>query len=410
MGDAEPYAIAIVARTPFSPSRPLGDWQMARAIARSGRRVIYVNPPVSVRRLAARGTRSLWSVDQSEVVDRVDVVTPLVPPGAHKRWGDTASDIVFGAQLSHAISTRFPRKKVVIIVFDPRRGSLRRVNRDLLVYWQRDLFSKNSRVRDIGHVAKRERELVANADLLTCVSPELVSRLASEGMSAKWIPNGCDFDLFSSRRLRRRPSAGGKRASIGFIGGVSWRVDSQLIAGVADARPEWDFHIVGELASTLPARDNVRVFGPRPYEDIPATIEEFDVGWIPYTPHPFNRCSFPLKVFEYLAVGRPVVSSVIPGLDGYFPYVRQAQGLEGTIAGIEAALRDGPGIAACRRLASQNTWSSRAEVLLALIELALYRQGISANSGSIYRGHTTIRGGKGAGRSSTPYRSEWTDY
>jgi hypothetical protein len=93
-------------------------------------------------------------------------------------------------------------------------------------------------------------------------------------------------------------------------------------------------------------------------------MQHVDVGLIPYDMSiAFNHGSFPIKAFEYLAAGTPVVSTMMPALEGLEPWVRRAATTSTVIAAIEAALESGPEPESCVEVASQNTWINRSRQL-----------------------------------------------
>ena len=113
---------------------------------------------------------------------------------------------------------------------------------------------------------------------------------------------------------------------------------------------------------------NVVWLGPVDYDALPSVVAAFDVGLIPYLENTYTRSRFPLKLFEYLAAGKPVVASGLPELEGMEPDVTLVSGSSDfTAAANAAASLDGPEDVGRRRaLAGTNTWESRTSRLLDL--------------------------------------------
>ena len=112
--------------------------------------------------------------------------------------------------------------------------------------------------------------------------------------------------------------------------------------------------------STLAALPNVHLLGPRAYTELPAVLRGADVGLIPYAVNELTRSIFPMKVYEYLAAGRPVIATMLPSLAGV-PDVVRADSVDAVVAAVGAALAaDGP---AARRARSDraraHSWDAR---------------------------------------------------
>ena len=113
--------------------------------------------------------------------------------------------------------------------------------------------------------------------------------------------------------------------------------------------------------------------GWKPYDDLPGYVAAFDVGLCPYLANAYTRNVFPLKVYEYLAAGKPVVATGTPSLRGMGPHVVVADGRAAALAEIDAALGRSTDEDRSRRmaLAKGNTWDVRTTRLLELIDAEL---------------------------------------
>jgi glycosyltransferase involved in cell wall biosynthesis len=112
-------------------------------------------------------------------------------------------------------------------------------------------------------------------------------------------------------RARGRPAAG-------YVGALARWVDSDLLAALAQLRPDWDFFVVGEalddsfdrFETARPA--NLHMLGRRPYGTIPSILSALDAGLIPFRLGPEGSNASPIKLYEYLAAGLPVLATPIP--------------------------------------------------------------------------------------------------
>jgi len=162
---------------------------------------------------------------------------------------------------------------------------------------------------------------------------------------------------------------------IGFVGGLSQWVDLELIAALAKARPEWTFALVGPVGTSVEALadlSNVQLLGPRPYVEVPAYLAGMDVGLIPFRHEPVTHHADPIKVYEYLAAGLPIVGTDLPALRRLAHVVRLADTPTEFEAQIAGALADGreSGRAGRRAVAELHSWSSRFRHIEDLIEKA----------------------------------------
>lgn len=361
------FDVALVARHHFG-SPPLGDWQMARALAAHGR-VLYVDPPMSYRAsvgVMVRGKSN--SIDL--MADGLRRVRPLSLPRVDSPWWGALGDSFVGRQIASSVETAFTERPV-LLSFDPRRGRLPEVSRRMLVYWRRDRFAAMETAPYRRRLVKRDRELMKEADLVCCTTPGLVEEVRGYGVNALHIPNGCDVEHF--RTPRGRPADLGETKHIAvFAGGALWRIDAKLIASVADLRPNWTFIFLGAKEGDIPRRGNIRAVAYRPYSEVPAWLQHADVGIIPYDASiELNRDSFPLKALEYLAAGIPVVATEMPMLAGFSPWILRAGSPSSFVDAMERAAFEGPSSQECQNFAAAHSWDSRAEQLREAIETSL---------------------------------------
>lgn len=366
------FGVLMIGGVPLQGSRALGDWQLARALAQR-HRVLYIDPPLfprtSLRRpQMLRSSRRRRSVDSPATVG-LSAFQPLAPVGANRPWGADLGDRVIGRQVRQAASQL--ERPVVCIVFDPKRGTLDTVPRDALIYWRRDRLSSSANTRHPDHVLRRDAQLTRAADLVTGVSQPLVDEVTGVARRVALVANGCDYEHFATPAPRPTELVSVGRPVIGFAGGVSWRLDMDLLQGVARIRRDWTLLLAGEPAVRVPEEPNIRVMGAQPYEQLPGWVQGFDVGLIPYRTDAFNTAAAPLKLYEYLAAGVPVVSTPLPAVREQPPWVTTAEDARTTVAVIQDLLAARPEPEACQRIAKGNDWHARVRTLEGHIEQLL---------------------------------------
>ncbi len=224
---------------------------------------------------------------------------------------------------------------------------------------------------DPNFVAQEDLAL-SKADLVLCVSEQLMKKFATRHQQLLLLPNGVDWSHFAvkaalkDQRFEKRE----KQVILGFSGAFygGW-VDLALLKALVRARPEWQLVVVGEAYGQGAAwpESNVHFWGKQAYSELPAFIQSFSVGLIPFLDNPIATGADPIKLYEYLAAGIPVVSRRLPFTKGLAaPLVYTYDDLAECLAAVEAALLTGADSALQeqrRELARQSSWEQRRATL-----------------------------------------------
>ena len=249
----------------------------------------------------------------------------------------------------------------------------------LLVYHITDDYAAFGHLSDADRAAllAEERDLLAAADLVIVTAPRLLEIKAPLARHIELVANGVDLAAF--QRALDAPAAPATRPRLGYSGHVSNRLDLPLLREIALARPDWELVFAGsewgagceEELQALKALPNVHFLGLLPVEEVPYFIAGCDVCLIPYRVNDETRAISSLKLYEYLAAGRPVVSAPVPAAEEHAAVVRMAEGhAPSWLEQIEAALRerDNPAqVAARQAVAAENTWDRRVGQIEALL-------------------------------------------
>jgi glycosyltransferase involved in cell wall biosynthesis len=212
-------------------------------------------------------------------------------------------------------------------------------------------------------------------------APALAARMRELSTNVLYAPNVADTDLFA-RALQPGPTDSALAAlaqpRIVFTGAiVAVKLDIPLLVTLARARPSWSFALVGPIGPGEPNMDvsalrreaNIHLLGPRSYAQLPDVLRGADAGLIPYALNELTRSIFPMKVYEYLAAGLPVVATPLPALADV-PEVATAPDAGGIAQLLERALaEDTPERRAARsRAAAAHSWERRLQEIATAID------------------------------------------
>lgn len=234
---------------------------------------------------------------------------------------------------------------------------------------------------DAGAVREMDDELTRRADLVFVASETLLERKRRLNPETYVSPHGVDFPHFVRAQDPALPVpddvAALPRPIVGYFGLIESRIDLGLMAWLADRRPGWTFLMIGRLAvseAETPRRRNLVYLGRRPYETLPAYGKAFSAAIIPYVLNEMNLHANPIKLREYLAMGKPVVSVSTPEIDRFASHVRIGRSREELLAHLDAAVERGltpAEIEAQCALVSRMTWDATLERVIGRIESRL---------------------------------------
>jgi glycosyltransferase involved in cell wall biosynthesis len=350
-------------------AHPSSTQHLVRRIA-ARRDVIWVNSigmrrprlsPDDLRRVAAKLRRRRQPPAAPVATPpRLSVVEPFAISWPGQPLARRANRHLLGRRLRQELAARGLERPVLWLSLPSAVDVVGELDERAVVYYVGDDFGALEGV-DHAPVRRMEAELVGAADLVLAASQVLADRLS--GQRTRLLPHGVDFELFAGAcepaadLPRNRPVAG-------FYGGIDDRFDVPLVEATARLLPRWQFVLIGpektELGA-LRAVPNVRLLGPRPHHRLPAYAAHWDAAILPFRDTAMVRACNPLKLREYLAAGRPIVSTDMPALDGYRDVVSVAGRPSAFAEAVRASLGEGAGAAARRRArVAPESWAARA--------------------------------------------------
>jgi glycosyltransferase involved in cell wall biosynthesis len=168
------------------------------------------------------------------------------------------------------------------------------------------------------------------------------------------------------------------RPRLGYVGWITNRTDLELLSFIAKSRPGYDLIIAGPKHANLDIKvlmdqPNVIIKGPIPYEEVPRFLKTVDVCMIPHKDTLYSRSMSPLKLFQYLGSGRPVVSTSIAGVERWKALILIANDYQEFIQGIDTALTEDSEELSGKRIEAvkQETWGPRVEEMYRTVEKRL---------------------------------------
>jgi glycosyltransferase involved in cell wall biosynthesis len=252
----------------------------------------------------------------------------------------------------------------------------------LAIYYCIDDYAAHPGV-DAAHIAACDAMLTQRADHVFVAPPALVAAKQAINPATTFSPHGVDVDLFGLAQAPATvvPAAAQRlgRPVIGYFGLIAAWTDLELIAWLASSRPQWSFLLIGHAAvdiSPLAKLSNIIMPGPQPYESLSGWAKAFDVAIIPYRMNQQVLNANPLKLREYLATGKPIVSVPTPEVDRFGTLIRVAQDRETFLAMIDDAIKhDTPEDSQARMNSVRDmSWEQRAQASFAIAVAALEKK------------------------------------
>jgi UDP-galactopyranose mutase len=229
-----------------------------------------------------------------------------------------------------------------------------------------------------------ERELMQRADLVFTGGQSLFEAKQHQHHNIHALPSSVDVDHFAAaRRSKGEPAdqAAIPHPRLGFFGVLDERLDISLLRGVAEARPDWQLVMIGPVVkidpADLPRLPNIHYLGPKKYDELPRYIAGWDVALLLFARNDATKYISPTKTPEYLAAGKPVVSTSIR--DVVTPYgdlglVRIADAVPDFVAACQGALTEAPAPRRAKadaflsNMSWDRTWGKTAMLLKALFD------------------------------------------
>jgi glycosyltransferase involved in cell wall biosynthesis len=250
----------------------------------------------------------------------------------------------------------------------------------LAVYYCIDDYSAYPGVHP-DTVRAMDDETTRKADVVFVASDTLLAGKQELNPNTHVSPHGVEYDHFAKAQdpALAIPAdiAHLKGPVVGFFGLIESFIDLDLIDWMAQQRPDWQFLFLGRVAvpmESLPKRPNVHFIGKRPYAELPAYAKRFDACIIPYRSGDWSFHANPIKLREYLATGKPVVSVDTPQMRKFADVVEVTKTREEFLAGLDIVIASGSSpeeIARRMNRVASSSWSARTEAVIEMLRIEL---------------------------------------
>lgn len=393
----QPRDIIVFTVLPWLVETGSNSRNIAKEMARQGHRILFVDPPLdrnTLRRQSdnpdvirlkdvvaghrpglrqADGYNNVWLLDPAVVLESIN----WMPDGAIYDWFLKRNARLLAREAEKAAASLGFRDTIVFVDSDALRCCFVRdylpcrtylyYTRDFLQgvpYWQR-------------HATRLEPVHMARASAVVANSEFLQEWAGQHTPNAYYIGQGCDVSKFDPSRQYPRPDdlpASGKPIIMYTGNHTTLRLDLELLEKLGPACPEWDWVMVGPMdeafaASPIHQLPNVHFLGKKHVNQVPAYIQHADVCINPQILNEITKGNYPLKIDEYLAMGKPSVATRTPFMKSFGDSCLLASGVEEWITAISEALtqRTEEHATARRKVALGHSWENNVLAIMDVV-------------------------------------------
>lgn len=359
--------------------------------------VIFVNPTVSIRNTLNRNNsypngslEPISKIFPSKITPKISIYTPItflpcksILPALGR----------FESDVSLKVIRHLNKGKPYILFMNCPNISSHYILDELLKNAESSFFDFSDDFAELGYDQYSKELFKCNAekyakvaDVVLTVNEHIKSKYGHLNARMHVIRNGTNYENFDRTRYETIDSLerlkGNQNPIVGYIGNASLgRIDSELFDFLLQKRPNWQFVFIGPAHSNFMERyancENVHVMKPVNYQDLPCYMRYFDAAFIPFTKNENTKGNDLLKLHDFLAMGKPIVSTEIGGAKDLRDVIRIAGTPSEFLAALEKALRPDrdEDILKRKSVAFQNSWHNRIKELEILTknELSIYQ-------------------------------------
>lgn len=344
-------------------------------------KILYVEPPITLlspfKDSAAWSKWSAWFKGIRKLNENIYLYSPPItlPFGNKYRFINRLNQWWISVFLGKAIS-KLDLSNPILWTYMPNTADLVDVmgHRKLLIYDCVDEHSEYTGIIDKSVMTSMEIDLMGKCDIVFVTAEGLYRTKKDYAQTIYFLPNAANIQHFMKAQDPDTPVpddiASIPGPIVGFVGVIQDWIDLDLIKEIAAAHPEWSVVMVGPVGvgidvSALKSLPNIYFLGRKDLSDLPGYIKAFNVCINPFKINELTDKVSPLKFYEYLASGKPIVSVNMPGVNNFSDVVEIADNTAEFISGLEKSINeDSPQKLQARlQRARENSWENRVEFM-----------------------------------------------
>jgi len=356
--------------------------QLMTRFAAAGFQVLYVNPPITwlspIKKPLYWKTRVFQIPKLEEVSPGIFVFTPFpLLPFANLQTRINKINQYFLARKLNKISKRLEFNSPILWTYLPNNVDILKYLRySLLIYDCADEHTSFPGFINPATVSEMENRLLSQTEIVFASAQELYKKRIGTCRYIRLIKNGADFKHFQQvlegTLVLPEDISSLPKPIIGYIGAISTWLDLELIEALATAYPMWSIVMIGPQdidLSALKIHKNIYWLGPKPYQILPAYLQNFDLCLIPFIINGLTVNVNPVKLYEYLAAGKPVLTTALPEVTQFSDHIAIARTKAEfvTLAAQEIAEDSSLKIQCRLKIALANSWDLRFEQMLQIV-------------------------------------------
>ena len=347
---------------------------LARGLSRNNR-VLYVDPTAFSVFTKMKGalhpvqTGRRWQPRLRRLSESLHVFTPppLLPFSPWSRALNRINHRLLSRMLADVFSRIRLHPRILWLSFPQSQPLCSMIPTDLICFDCLDNYPEFYPDRRGRLLAQQENDLIDKAHVVFATHSTLEEKCRQRNKGVYRLPNAVHPRLLTGENVSCPADlAGLPKPVIGYVGSVSHWIDMELVIHLAAREPGWSFVMVGPThQSTTPnGPSNLHFLGEKAYEEVPAYIDNMDVCLIPFVVSDLTNSVNPVKLYEYLARGKPVVATDTCGMASFGEVCYIARGREQFLACIKDALHEStdkrdPDVSRRIEVARENTWDHR---------------------------------------------------
>lgn len=344
-------------------------------------KILYVEPPITLlspfKDPEMWKKWGMWRQGVRRLNDFIYLWSPppILPFGNKYRWINKFNQWLM-AQALKPVLQQLDMVDPILWTYMPNSGDIiEKIPHKLLVYDCVDEHSEYSGLINKDNMLNMEKDLIEACDTVFVTAEGLYQSKKPFAKTIYFLPNAANVEHFMQAQNAETPIAPELGALpkpvIGFVGVIQDWIDLDLIELTARSHPEWSVVMVGPVGpginvAPLEQLPNVHLLGRKAVQDLPKYLKGFDVCLNPFKMNELTDKVSPLKFYEYLASGKPIVTVDMPGIRDFADVVEVAKSREEWVPAIERALNNESPDKLEQRLkrARENSWESRVEFMM----------------------------------------------